>query len=213
MPTAKRYLFIALSFAIALTSLAVFSPRTVHAITATLVQVVNTSSTPVPIEETATRFGAALCLQTGSISNAYNQCPAPTNNATFTVPSTTSTGATVRRLVVENVSGFCSNFGSNAVVIKAIRLRGQPLPDAVANGNATFTHYVPVGQPYAYVNDASLPTVANQPENDYSFGQTTEFAFNPGDTVNLEAVYFLPSLADTQDYFCVGRVEGYLVTN
>jgi len=213
MSSAKRYLFIALSFVLALTALAVFSPRTVHAITATLVQVVNTSATPVPQEEAATRFQAAVCLISGSISTSYNVCPSPTNVATFTVPTTTAAGATVRRLIVENVSGFCSNFGNNAVVIKSIRLRGQAVPDVVSNGNATFTHYVPVGAPYSYVNDATTGVLANQPENDYNFGQTTKFAFNPGDTVTLESVYFFPSNNDTQDLFCAARVEGYFVTN
>ncbi len=47
MHSAKRYLVIALSFALALTVFAAFAPRAVHAITATLVQVVNTASNPV----------------------------------------------------------------------------------------------------------------------------------------------------------------------
>ncbi len=47
MSTAKRYLVIALSFALALTIFAAFTPRIAHAITATLVQVVNTASNPV----------------------------------------------------------------------------------------------------------------------------------------------------------------------
>ncbi len=47
MSTAKRYLVIALSFALALTIFAAFTPRIAHAITATLVQVVNTAANPV----------------------------------------------------------------------------------------------------------------------------------------------------------------------
>jgi hypothetical protein len=47
MNSAKRYLLIALSFAICLTVFAAFAPRVAHAITATLVQVVNTNTNPV----------------------------------------------------------------------------------------------------------------------------------------------------------------------
>jgi hypothetical protein len=52
MNTAKKYLLIAFSFAIALGSFSIFAPRAVHAITATLVQVVNTASNPVPTTRT-----------------------------------------------------------------------------------------------------------------------------------------------------------------
>jgi len=214
MSSAKRYLTIALSFVIALTALSIFAPRTVHAVTAALVQVVNTSANPVPQSDAATRFQAAVCIVSGTISTGVNACPAPTNTATFTVPTTTSTGAPVRRLVVENVSGFCSNYGNNAAILKWVRLRGGYVPDSVGNGNSTFTHYVPVGPAYAYTNDATWGApVANQAENDYSFGQTSKFTFDPGDTVTFETELFLPSLNGVQDFYCVGRVEGYLVTN
>lgn len=214
MPSAKRYLLIALSFVVALTAMVILNPRTVHAITAALVQVTNTSANPVPQQEAATRFQAAVCVVFGTISTATNTCPAPTNTASFAVPTTTSTGAAVRRLVVENVSGYCSNYGNNALVLKWVRLRGGFAPDSVSNGLGTFTHYVPVGVPYSYINDASWgPPITNQPENDYSFGQTTNFSFNPGDNVTFETEGFLPSASGAQDFFCVGRVEGYLVTN
>ena len=61
MHSAKRYLLIALCFALALTIFAAFSPRVVHAITATLVQVVNNSTNPVPIAESAVRFQVSIC--------------------------------------------------------------------------------------------------------------------------------------------------------
>jgi hypothetical protein len=50
MQSAKRYLVIALSFAVCLTIFAAFTPRIAHAITATLVQVVNTATNPVPVQ-------------------------------------------------------------------------------------------------------------------------------------------------------------------
>lgn len=49
MNSAKRYLVIALSFAICMTVFAAFAPSIAHAVTATLVQVVNNSSSPVPV--------------------------------------------------------------------------------------------------------------------------------------------------------------------
>jgi hypothetical protein len=58
MHSAKRYLVIALSFAICMTVFAAFAPRIAHAITATLVQVVNTGNNPVPISA-ATHVGQA----------------------------------------------------------------------------------------------------------------------------------------------------------
>jgi len=48
MSSAKRYLLIALSFAICMTVFAAFAPRIAHAVTATLVQVVNTATQPLP---------------------------------------------------------------------------------------------------------------------------------------------------------------------
>jgi hypothetical protein len=211
--TAKRYLLIALTFAIALTTFAIFAPRAVHAITATLVQVVNTSANPVPTAESAVRFQASMCFVNGPASTAYNICPPPTNARNFTVPTVTSTGAVVKRLVVDNVSGTCSNFDNNAMVIKALRLRGAFAPDAVVNGTSTFTHYIPVGPVYSYVNDNTWgPPLAGLPENDYTFGQSSSFAFNAGDNVGLEVVYFLPSASGAQDFFCAAKVEGYLIT-
>ena len=50
MHSAKRYLLIALSFAICMTIFAAFAPRMAHAVTATLVQVVNGPSNPVPVQ-------------------------------------------------------------------------------------------------------------------------------------------------------------------
>lgn len=213
MGHARRYLLIALSLVVALTTVTMLAPRTVHAITATLVQVVNNSASPVPTVDAGLRFAAALCVVNGSISSGANFCLPPTNVATFVVPNTTSAGTPVRRLVVDNVSGYCSNYANPGFLLKTVRLRGQFPPDAVNNGNATLTHYVPiVGPVYSYVNDATWgPPTANQAENDYSFGQATHFTFGPGESVTADAFGFLPSLNGAVDYYCVVRVEGELV--
>lgn len=193
---------------------ALVTPKTAHAIVATAVQVVNTSANPIPTPESATRFQVALCNVFGPVATAYNFCPPPTNTATFTVPMTTSTGAPVKRLIVDNVSGVCSNYTTSSLIIKAVRLRGQFVADSVPNGNSTFTHYVPmIGNPYSYVNDPAFgPPLGGVPENDYVFGQVTNFALNPGDTVSLDLFYFYQRASTSFDWDCVARVEGYLVT-
>ena len=52
MQSAKRYLFIAISFIFASLVFVTFAPRVAHAITAAMVQVVNTSANPVPTTDT-----------------------------------------------------------------------------------------------------------------------------------------------------------------
>ncbi len=76
MNSAKRYLMIALSFVLAIGVFTVIAPRTMHAVTATLVQVVNTSANPVPVSA-ATHVGqpvanlVTLRWDTGITSRVY----------------------------------------------------------------------------------------------------------------------------------------------
>ena len=51
MASARRYLTIAFSFTLALTALSILGPKTVHAVSAALVQVTNTAAQPVPITD------------------------------------------------------------------------------------------------------------------------------------------------------------------
>ena len=213
MPSAKRYLLIALSFVIVTAGFAVFTPRVVHAVTAALVQVVNTSANPVPTTESSVRFQTALCSVTGTVaSQVVNSCTG-NGGTNFVVPTTTSAGATVKRLVVDNVSGYCSSFDNPGLFIKAIRLRGQLLPDSVSNGVTTFTHYVPLTDPYSYINSPNIgPPYANHQETDTTFDWATHFAFNAGDTVGFELLPFYTGDPSVFDYFCIARVEGALIT-
>src|SRR5437763_503201 len=89
----------------------------------------------------------------------------------------------------------------------------SPVAAPALTGLATLTHYVPiVGPVYSYVNDATWgPPTANQPENDYTFGQATHFTFGPGESVSAEGFGFLPSQSGAVDYYCTVRVEGELV--
>ena len=210
MTSAKRFVLIALSFAVALSVFAVFTPRIAHAITATLVQVVNTSANPVPSADASLRFEASLCSQGGVVGPATNSCT-PGQNV-FVVPATASTGAAVKRLVIDYVSGTCSNYNNNALQIKTITITGPPTPDSV-NGGSSFVHYVATGPGYSYVNDSTWPPpITNLPETDYTFSQPMHITFNAGDTVSVGVFGFLPSLAGAFDYVCTDRLDGYLVT-
>jgi hypothetical protein len=210
MNSAKRYLLIALSFAICMTIFAAFAPRIAHAITATLVQVVNTSANPVPTADSALRFFATVCNVSGATSAAANYCTDTAHS--FTVPTVTSTGAGVRRLVVDNVSGFCANFNNPTVQLKMIDLRAGLPPDNVSNGDPVAEHDVPIGPPFSYVGaaDAGFP-FTNTPESDYSFGQTANFALNAGETVAVGVRSFWPGDGPI-DRVCSIRIDGYLVT-
>src|ERR1700683_3713602 len=84
--------------------LAALAPKATRGVAAALVQVTNTASNAVPTEDGPGNFpfGAALCE--GVASN-----PTRCGNAVsgFLVPLTTSTGAAVKRLVIEDISAFC----------------------------------------------------------------------------------------------------------
>src|SRR5438270_4922672 len=103
MHSAKRYLVIALSFAICMATFAAFAPRIAHAVTATLVQVVNSGANPVPVSDGATQYQATLCASYGTYGGICSQ-----NNLgppSFQVPATTASGAQVKRLVIVALNG------------------------------------------------------------------------------------------------------------
>jgi hypothetical protein len=193
------------------------APRATRAIAAALVQITNTSADPVPTYDSGTRFQAAVCNQFGSVAVAANNCAANTSKS-FVVPTVTSSGAAVKRLIVEKVSGQCSSYNNPNLFIKAVGFSGNFVPDADPNGESptgeSATHYVPiVGAPYSYVNDASVgPPFAGILETDYTYGQVTRFSFNPGDTVVLFITYYVPSFTGDRDLFCSVSIDGYLAT-
>jgi hypothetical protein len=211
MYSAKRYLLMAASFAVCMAVFAAFAPRIAHAVTATLVQVVNSSANPVPIAESAPKFQAHLCRNVGPIAAAVAAC---TGAGTFTVPTTTSTGAVVRRLVIESVSGKCSNYNKPDLEIKLVNLTSPFTPDASPNTEPRFTHGVPLPPPYSYVNDPAVGApLGNVAENDYAFGQKVNWTFNAGDTAQLGIYYFYQNFSGSiVDFECDADIEGYLVT-
>jgi hypothetical protein len=190
---------------------ALVAPKAVHAVVAAAVQVVNTSLNPVATYDSGgTRFQADVCYTAGPVSVASAYCGA-INSPSFVVPTTTAAGLTVKRLVVDYAGGFCASFNDPAVQIKSVTLAGQFVPDSVPNGIATAGHYIPAGPGYSYVNNSNVGVLSNVPETDYSFGQVTRFAFNPGDTVTLGLQSFFPG--GSSDTMCSARVEGTLATD
>jgi hypothetical protein len=190
---------------------ALVAPKAVHAVVAALVQVVNTANNPVATYDSGgTRFQADACFASGAVSVAADYCGTVTS-AQFVVPTVTAGGATVKRLMVDNVSGFCASFNDPGVVIKSVTLAGQFPPDFISNGETVAGKYIPIiGPAYTYVNNPGGPPLGGVPETDYSYGQTTRFSFNPGDTVSLNYQYFYPGGA--VDAVCSARIEGTLAT-
>ena len=213
MRFAKRLLMGAGAVALAGILAVAIAPKAAHGLVAALVQVANTSANPVPTYDSGTRFQASLCYGFGSVTAALNACAPDANTNTFKVPTVTSAGAPVKRLVVDNVSGVCSSFNNPSLFIKTVILTGPFVPDSVPNSESAFSDYIPiVGAPYSYVNDPTSPfPLASVPETDYSYGQTVHFAFNPGDTVTMYLEYFFTSVG-TRDAFCLGRIDGTLAT-
>ena len=191
---------------------ALVMPKAVHAVAAALVEVTNTSANPVPMYDSATRFQADVCHAFGSVSAAVNFCGSNTSSS-FVVPSVTSGGAAVKRLVVDNVGGVCSSFNNSTLVITNVGLKGQFVPDSVPNGDPSAIHWIPlVGPAHSYVNDPSIgPPLGGIAETDYGYGQDSHYSFNPGTTVSAFVEYSFTGVGD-QDLGCLVNVEGYLAT-
>lgn len=174
---------------------ALVAPKAAHALVATFVQVVNTSANPVPTVMSGTPFEAATCHGFGPTQGSI--CGG--QGSDFVVPTMTTTGVPVKRLVVENYSGVCT--GENTPLLAAI-LIGPFVADAQPNTASLMFHYFPL------TLETTMPFNGGT-ERDYSFGQTTRLYFNPGDTVSQRIELFIPSDVDA---FCFAQVEGTLVT-
>lgn len=107
---------------------ALVAPTRVHAVAAALVQVTNTSANPVPTIDSTAAFPFATTLVTDTVSLS----------GAFTVPSTTSTGVPVKRLVIETMSVEC-DIGSGTQNF-LIDLQ-TPNPDPTAGGFQAFQNY------------------------------------------------------------------------
>jgi hypothetical protein len=80
------------------------APKAARGVAAALVQVTNTSANPVPTVSADTNFPYEAMLCTGNNCDNNPNLPIP---ASFTVPSTTTTGVPVKRLVIEDLNATC----------------------------------------------------------------------------------------------------------
>jgi hypothetical protein len=91
------------------TLLTLVAPKAVHAAVAALVEVANTSANPVPNADVNAPgeepFQTLMCTAVGSGS-----CPG-SQPSILTVPTTTSDGLSIKRLVIEYVAVSCFNSG------------------------------------------------------------------------------------------------------
>ena len=113
------------------------APKAARGVAAALVQVTNTASNPVPTEDGPGNFpfDASVCAQTGgTFCNGFTQG--------FLVPLTTSTGAAVKRLVIEDVSATCNEQPGDAVSTE-INVR-FPADNVDLLGDGIFRHLFPV---------------------------------------------------------------------
>ena len=148
--------------------------------------VVNTSLNPVPILDVNTSaeepFQTFLCFNSGSFSGV--PCPVPVS---IVVPSMTTDNLQVKRLVIENVSGYCQLGPTTQVQAMAVSVR--PLNENTVNN---------VSQAIALFTPAA-PTFT-------AFNGTTRLYADPG--ANLGLLGFIGG----NDYFCTVFVNGYFIT-
>jgi hypothetical protein len=126
-------------------------------------------------------FQSFLCWSEGTM---FTQCP-PDGN-TFTIPSSTSSGATVKRFVFEYLSGSC-----------------QSGPGIAITGVYLIIPAGGVGHNVVPVNVTAYPNL----ENDYAFAQQTRLYANPGQTVQI-GISRIGGPIDT----CIMSFSGYFVT-
>src|SRR5947209_17331013 len=70
MKSAKNFLMVAGAFALAMLVFAIAAPKTPHAIVATLVQITNTASNPVPVDRDNSARHAVRLFAGGSTNHA-----------------------------------------------------------------------------------------------------------------------------------------------
>lgn len=101
-------------------------PRTAHAVFSALVTVTNTSANPVPnrdVDNSANfPFSSEVCF------GDANFCQGVTGQ--FTVPTVTSSGVPVKRLIIETISGVCESPSSGSNFIAGIALNTSAPTDS-----------------------------------------------------------------------------------
>lgn len=110
MNFAKRLLTLTGMTALAVIAMVVVTPKAVHVVAATLVQITNTAANPVPNRDVdnpaAQPFAATLCQELGTYVNDCLSSSGAVSDQ-FVAPGSLCTGHTVGRLVLEFASGSC----------------------------------------------------------------------------------------------------------
>ena len=117
--------------------IAALAPKATRGVAAALVQVTNTASDAVPTEDGPGNFpfGVVECVEVGN-SDCGSSLPS------FFVPATTSTGAVVKRLVIEDVSATCGGLDGSVVSEVVVEVR---LPaDHVTDGGGVLRYAFPL---------------------------------------------------------------------
>jgi hypothetical protein len=177
-------------------SLQLVAPKAVHAVVSTLVTIANTPANPVPIRDVAdpTNFpySAELCAEAN-----VGSCD-PSLSQAFVVPSVTSTGNTVKQLVIEYVSGSCT-FDTTVPLF----LDGVYLVSANPNDtNNPSSPDQPTGQFVFVYGTSHIP-------GDLPFASPVRMYVAPGARVGFGAAYGTNS---GNSSYCKGNLTGYLVT-
>lgn len=186
----KRALAVLGAFVVVAAIAAVVAPKAARGIAAALVQVTNTSANPVPNLDVNTPaeqpFETIICTATGVFAGVC----ASNEPIAFVVPSTTTDGATVKRLVIENVSGSCATGATTQILGMGI---DTTIGENTVNGVSSVQTLV--------------PNLSPSPGKPAVFGQAARLYADPGAIVAME-----PFVGGGTDLICGANINGYLVT-
>jgi hypothetical protein len=183
----KRVLMAAGATALAGVLALMVAPKAARGVAAALVQVVNTSANPVPnVDVNAPGeepLQAVLCLDSGNGECAANVTQAPRS---FVVPTTTNDGLSVKRAVIENLSGTCGGSAQLSGIL--ISTNGQE--------NVVTSSFV-----------GALAPLTPQASGFTNFGLLTRLYADPGAEIRTQAY-----VNTVGDFGCFILVNGYLIT-
>ena len=177
--------YLAGACALLVATFSIIGPPAVRAAVATLVQVVNTTANPVPNADVNGPGEEAFQTQLCNASGTFYVCSSVPS--TFTVPVSTSDGASVKRLVLTTVTGYCQQNPPTNVLTGAISI--------VAGG--TYLVY-------------SSPLQPNPTDSAYLFsimGPAPLYA-DPGSSISPGA-----NVSGGGSAVCVYNLAGYYVTH
>lgn len=184
--------------ALAGTILTLVAPTAVHAAVAALVQVTNTPANPVPNADVNAPgeepFQTQVCFDTPP-TGACGSTPGG-----FTVPTTTSDGLSIKRLVIEQISASCNETGT---IIGLNAYLSFQMNENQVNGSAfPGTIYLPF-----------TPTPGNLgAKNPVSTVAVRAYA-DPGTSLGGYQEYILSPTSPTVGLTCNYTVVGYYVTH